>query len=71
MAPYELTPLTHALTHFANDWHSGQGSKGYKLLNYAIRRANRQGTLRPLDVPMNDDAQAVYDTLAIRYRYKV
>ena len=68
---FTMSDLTHALCRFASDYHSGQNSRGYRLLNRAIRRANRQGCLRPLDVPMNETACEIYAELEEKYSEKV
>ena len=68
-----ITPLTLALCWFGNDWHSGQCSRGYKLLCMAMRRAKRQGCNRPLDISIGEnlDAARLYDYLVAAYSHKI
>lgn len=68
---FPMSDLTHAICHFAADYHSGQASRGYKLLCRAIRRANRQGCMRPLDVPMSETAYEIYAELEEKYTNKI
>ena len=68
-----ISPLTLALCWFGNDWHSGQTSRGYKILCQALRRAKRQGCDKPLDIPYSDSDEAIkiYDYLVAAYSDKV
>lgn len=48
----------------ANDYHSGQRSKGYKILCRAIRLLARKGISRPLDMKLNDAQMRMYNSLS-------
>lgn len=61
----------HALIHFANDYHSGQWSRGYRILSRAFRAAKRCGMHRPLDYGMVPAAQEIYDHLREDYGNEV
>jgi hypothetical protein len=65
--------LALALAHFANDYHSGQWSRGYRLLCAVQRRVRRWGwsDWRPLDIPLSVGAEKIYRRLVARYADKV
>jgi hypothetical protein len=53
------------LVHFLADYHSGQWSRGYRILSQLIERFSRQG-IRPLDIPLNAQQRQQYDLLVQR-----
>lgn len=61
MSNASLTDTLVALVHFANDWHNGGGSRGYRLLCLALRACKRRGQHWVLDLPMLPHQQDIYD----------
>jgi hypothetical protein len=59
--------LIHAVLNFASDYHSGQWSRGYRLLCRSFEAARRYGMHHPLDYGMTPKAQEVYNYLVRRY----
>ena len=59
--------MLHAIVNFAADYHSGQRSRGYRLLCRSLSACRRYGMHRPLDYGMTDAARAIYDRLVKTY----
>lgn len=62
---------TLALTLFCADYHSGQSSRGYRIMGRCLRRMRRWGYLAPLDHAMSAPVQRRYRHLVARYRQEV
>ncbi len=60
-----------ALAHFANDYHSGMGSRGYRLLCRALRRLKAYGFSRPIDWALDDSELEMYGRLAASYANRI
>mgnify|MGYP001605284705 FL=1 len=61
----------HTIACFAADWHSGAGSRGYRLLCCALRWLRRHRVPYPLGIPMSREQRAMYDDLVARYADKM
>jgi hypothetical protein len=61
----------HTICHFANDWHSGQWSRGYRLLCRTQRWLARHRVTRPLDARMSKQQKALYAHLLANYGDKI
>ncbi len=60
--------LIRALYHLASDWHSGQWSRGYRLLCRTYNYARKHG----IDVQrMTRAARRLYRLLEARYAHKL
>ena len=60
-----------AIAHFAALFHSGQSSRGYRLLSMASRSLRRRGIDRPLDTPMSVKVEKIFLSLIDTYSQKV
>lgn len=66
--PYRRRVLTAlAVCHVANDYHSGQWSRGYRLLCACLRFLARHGCENPIDMTLPAAQQTLYRRLASRY----
>ena len=54
-----------ALAHFCNDYHSGQNSRGYKLLCKTLRLLRKRGISRPIDIPLTGESARIYRLLEL------
>ncbi len=63
--------VTLAVCRFAADYHSGQFSRGYRLLCGCMRRLERAGILRPLDRAPGKHECEIYRMLVYRYRNEI
>lgn len=59
--------LLMAIAHLGNDWHSGQFSRGYRLMGLAVRSLQHAGLRRPLDAKMLPAQKRIYNLLAKKY----
>lgn len=62
-----LTQTLLALVHVTHDWHSGQWSRGYRLLCLSQRALARRSYNRPLDLTLGSRTREVYRHLAAYY----
>jgi hypothetical protein len=67
--------LNHALLHFCAEYHSGQWSRGYRILCAVKRRMRRWGwqewERQALDIPLSVEGKRIYNRLVKRYGGKV
>jgi len=60
------------LAFFLNDYHSGQSSRGYKMLCYTLRKLQRLGVNKPLDADRKAvENSPLYKELERKYIRKV
>lgn len=62
-----------ALAHFANEYHSGQWSRGYRLLCRTTRALARRGfsLVDSLDSPLTRHQRGIYDALVARHAERI
>ena len=60
--------LIHALCHFCNDYHSGQWSRGYRILCRSLDWLKTHGLDRPIDIPLRPIGQRIYQQLVNKYQ---
>ncbi len=56
-----------AFVHAMNNYHSGQGSKGYRWLCNTLRILRNKGILYPLDMVLSRDQRRYYTKIVSRF----
>ena len=60
-----------ALSHFLNNYHSGQWSKGYRYLCLSLKALRKMGIDHPIDIRLNDKQYDLYNYLIDKYQNEV
>lgn len=63
--------LLMAIAHVGNDYHSGQWSRGYRLMCRATRRLQKAGLMRPLDCKLNAEQSPLYELISTKYYFSL